>query len=66
MVKNPLPTQETWVQSLGGEDPLENKMATRSSVLAWEIPCTEEAGRLQSTGHKESDTTWQLNKMIHA
>ena len=44
-----------WV---GGEDPLEEEMATHSSVLAWEIPWTEEPGRLQSTGsRKESDTT---------
>ena len=50
MVKN-LPTkQETWVQSLGGEDPLEKELATRSSILAWEIPWTEEPGMLQSVG----------------
>ena len=42
--------QETWVQSLGQEDPLEEGMATHSSVLAWEIPWTEEPGRLQSMG----------------
>ena len=41
--------QETWVQSLGREDPLETEMATHSSVLAWEITCTEEHGRLQAT-----------------
>ena len=40
--------QETWVQSLGGEDPLEEGMATHSSVLAWRIPWTEEPGGLQS------------------
>ena len=40
--------QETWVQSLGQEDPLENEMATHSSILAWEIPGTEEPGGLQS------------------
>ena len=50
MVKN-LPTvQETWVQSLGWEDPLEKDMATFSSVLAWRIPWTEEPGGLQSIG----------------
>ena len=38
--------QETWVQSLGQEDPLEKEMATHSSILAWEIPRTEEPGRL--------------------
>ena len=42
--------QETWVQSLGWEDPLEEEMATHSSILAWEIPWTEEPGGLQSTG----------------
>ena len=42
--------QETWVQSLGWEDPLEKEMATHSSILAWEIPWTEEPGRLQSHG----------------
>ena len=40
--------QETQVQSLGQEDPLENKMASYSSILAWEIPWTEEPGELQS------------------
>ena len=39
---------ETWVQSLGQEDPLEKEMATHSSTLAWKIPWTEEPGRLQS------------------
>ena len=50
MVKH-LPTmQETRVQSLGQEDPLEKEMATQSSILAWNIPWTEEPGRLQSMG----------------
>ena len=50
MVKN-LPTmQETQVLSLGGEDPLERRMATHSSILAWRIPWTKETGRLQSMG----------------
>ena len=44
--------QETWVQSLGQEDPLEKKMAIHSSILAWEIPWTEQPGGLQSTGSK--------------
>ena len=48
---------ETWVQSLGQEDPLEKEMATHSSILAWRIPWTDELGGLQSMGHKESDTT---------
>ena len=50
-VRNPPTTQETlWVQSLGWEDPLEEDMATHSSILAWRIPQTEEPGRLQSIG----------------
>ena len=47
-----LPMQETQVSSLGWEDPLEEEMATHSSILAWEIPWTEEPGGLQSVGHK--------------
>ena len=50
MVKNPPAKQETQVQSLDRDDPLEERMASHSSVLAWEIPWTEETGRLQSTG----------------
>ena len=42
--------RETWVQSLGQEDPLEKAMASHSSILAWGIPWTEEPGRLQSRG----------------
>ena len=49
--------QETQVPSLGQEDPLEKEMATHSTILAWEISWTEEPGRLQSMGHKKSDTT---------
>ena len=49
---------ETWVQFLGQEDPLEKEMATRSSILAWKIPRTEDPGRLQSIGLQESDMTW--------
>ena len=48
--KNPSAAQETWVLSLDQEDPLEKDMATHSSILAWEIPWTEELGRLQSMG----------------
>ena len=44
------PMRETWVRSLGREDPLEKEMPTHSSILAWRIPWTEEPGRLQSTG----------------
>ena len=47
--------QETWVQSLGQEDPMEKEMANHSSTLAWKIPWMEEPGGLQSRGHKESD-----------
>ena len=50
MVKNPPAMWETWVRSLGLEDPLEKEMATHSSILAWRIPWTEEPGRLQSRG----------------
>ena len=50
MVKNPPAVRETWVQSLGWEDPLEEGMATCSGILAWRIPRTEEPGRLQSLG----------------
>ena len=52
-VKNPpamQKLQETWVRSLGGKDPLEEGMATHSSILAWRIPWTEEPGGLQSIG----------------
>ena len=56
MVKNLPAMQETWVQSLGLEDPLEKGMTTQSSTLAWRIPWTEEPGgvlsmRLQRAGH---------------
>ena len=57
MVKNLPSVQETRLQSLGLEDPLEKGMATHFSILAWRIPWTEEPGRLQSMGHKELDTT---------
>ena len=54
MVKNPPAsagdTRQTWVQSLGQEDPLEKEMAAHPSILAWETPWTEEPGRLQSMG----------------
>ena len=54
-----LPMQETWVRSLGWEDPLEEEMTTHSSILAWKIPWTEEADGLQSMGVAKSRT--QLN-----
>ena len=50
MLKNLPPVQETWVQSLDLEDPLEKKMTTKSSILAWRISCTEEPGGLQTMG----------------
>ena len=50
LVKNPPATQETQVWSPGREDPPEEDMATHSSILAWRIPWTEEAGELQSMG----------------
>ena len=50
LVKNLTAMQETWVQSLGWDDPLENEMAAHSSLLAWRIPRTEELGGLQSVG----------------
>ena len=49
--------QETQVQFLGQEDPLEKEMAIHSSILAWKIPWAEEPGGLQSMGSQESDTT---------
>ena len=48
LVKNLPAMQETWVQSLGQEDPLEKEMATHSSIVAWRIPWMEEPGRLYS------------------
>ena len=50
LVKNLLAMQETWVQFLGWEDPLEKEMAIHSSILAWKIPWTEDPDRLQSMG----------------
>ena len=49
--------QETWVRSLGREDPLEKEMATHSSILAWRIPWTEEPGGLLSTGSQRVRVT---------
>ena len=58
MVKNLPAMRETRVQSLGQEDPLEKRMATHSSILAWRIALTEKPSRLYSLwGHKESDMT---------
>ena len=49
--------QDTWVQSPGGEDPLEKEMATHSNILAWQIPLIEEPGGLQCMGLQELDMT---------
>ena len=49
-VKNPPAMQETWVRSLGWEDPLEEGMTTHSSILAWKVPWIEDPGRLKSMG----------------
>ena len=68
MVKNPPAMQETQIRSLGQEDPLEKGMTPHSSTLAWEIPQTEEPGRLKSHGvAKEFDMTYRLNNnnIIH-
>ena len=65
LVKNLPAMQETWVRSLGREDPLEKEMETHTSILAWRIPWTEEPGRLQSMGSHESDTTERLSTHTH-
>ena len=65
MIKNLSAVQETRVGSLGWEEPLEKEMAIHSSTIAWKIPWTEEPGRLQSMGRKESDTTEQLHFHFH-
>ena len=53
VVKNLPAVQETWIRSLGQEDPLEKEMAIHSSTVAWKIPWTEEPGRLQSMGSQK-------------
>ena len=57
--------QETWVRSLGREDPLEKEMATHSSILVWRIPWTEEPGGYSPRSRKESDTTERLHFHFH-
>ena len=57
--------RETWIRSWGQEDPLEKEMAIHSSIIAWKIPWTEEPGRLQSMGRKESDMTERLHVHFH-
>ena len=57
-VKNPPAIRETWVQSLGWEDPLEKEMAIHSRTIAWKISWTEEPGRLQSMGSQRVGHDW--------
>ena len=61
MIKNPLAMQETSIQSVGWEDPLEEGMATHSRIRAWRIPWIKEPGGLQSVGHRESGMTERLS-----
>jgi len=61
MVKNLPAMQETWVRSLGQEEPLEKGMATHSSIIACRIPWTEEPGRLQSIGSQQVRHNWATN-----
>ena len=58
--------QETWVRSLGWEDPLEKEMATHSSILAWRIPWTGEPGRLQPTGSQRVGHDWVTSLSLSA
>ena len=60
-----LPEMQTWVRSLGQEDPLEEEVATGSNILAWRIPWTEEPGRLQCMGWQRARHDWATNT-IHA
>ena len=60
-VKNLPAVQETWVRSLGQEDPLEKEMATHSSILAWKISWTEKPGGLQSVGSQRVEHDWVTN-----
>ena len=57
------PVQETGVQFLDQEDPLENRVTTQSNILAWEIPWTEEPGRLQSMGLQKVGHKWVSNTL---
>ena len=63
-VKNQTAVHETWVWSLGQEDPLEKEVATHSRILAWRIPWTEGPGGLQSMGSQKVECDWVTNTMI--
>ena len=65
MVKNRSGMQDTWIQSLTWEDPLEKGMATHSSILTWEIPWTEKPVGLQTMGSQELDMTEPLQFHFH-
>ena len=64
-VKTAPAMQLMWVQSLGGEDPVEKEMATHSRILAWRIPRTEEPGRLQSMGLQRVRHDWATFTLTH-
>ena len=65
MVKNLPATQETKIRSLGWEDPLEERMSTHSSILAWRIPWTEESGRLESMGSQRVKYETNIHTQAH-
>ena len=65
MVKSQSAVQETWVRSLGQEDPLEKSIATHSSIPDWKIPWTEEPGGLQSMGLQRVGHDWETDTWIH-
>ena len=66
MAKNLLATWETWIRSVGREDPLEKEMATHSSILAWKTLWTEEHGWLQSIRSVESDTATKQQQHLYS
>ena len=61
MAKNLPAMRDSWVQSLGQEDPLEKGMATHSSILAWRFPWAEDPRKVYGVSHRESDATEPLN-----
>ena len=64
MVMNLPAMQETWAPSLGREDPLEEEMATNTSILAWTVPWTKEPGGLQSMGSQRVGYDWAINNIL--